>query len=286
MPNYVKKALERFQYNEKTHPQYSPHEYKYYKPTQKGTQQQALQQDTSTLLDQKETKIIQGIAGTFLYYARALDHTMLPALNEIASMQAHPTTATKKKCQQLLDYANTYPNVFIRYHANDMVLHVDSDAAYLVAPKARSRIAGFYHLSNHPSHCQTPQRNGAIMVECKTLRQVVSSATEAETAALFYNARNAIPIRHLLQSLGHQQPPTPIKTDNTTALGYVQNSIQQKKSKSWDMQFHWLRDRKKQKQFSYFWKSGKDSDGDYFTKHWPIIYHRQIRPKYVNDKPS
>ena len=84
-------------------------------------------------------------------------------------MQAHPTEATKQKCQQLLDYANTYPNIFIRYHANDMILHIDSDAAYLVAPKAKSRIAGFYHLTNHPSHCQTPQRNGAIMVECKTL---------------------------------------------------------------------------------------------------------------------
>ena len=160
---------------------------------------------------------------------------MLPAINEIASMQAHPTMETKSKCQQLLDYANTYPHCFIRYHANDMVLHIDSDAAYLVAPKARSRIAGFYHLTNHPSSCQTPQKNSAILVEHKTLRQVVSSAAEAETAALFYNARNAIPIRYLLECLGHKQAPTPIKTDNSTALGYVHNTIQQRKSKSWDM---------------------------------------------------
>ena len=134
--------------------------------------------------------------------------------------------------------------------------------------------------------CQTPQRNGAIMVECKTLRQVVSSAAEAETAGVFYNARNAIPIRHLLHCLGHIQPPTPIKTDNTTALGYIKRTIQQRKSKSWDMQFHWLRDREEQAQFYYFWKPGTENDGDYYTKHWPTIYHRQTRPKYIHDKSS
>ena len=119
-----------------------------------------------------------------------------------------------------------------------MILNVDSDAAYLVAPKARSRIAGFYHLTNHPSQCQQPQRNGAIMVECKTLRQVVSSAAEAETAGVYYNAQSTLPIRHLLHALEHPQPPTPIKTDNTTALGFIHDNIHQKRSKSWDMRFY------------------------------------------------
>ena len=49
-----------------------------------------------------------------------------------------------------MDYLHTYPNAYIRFYASDMILHVDSDAAYLVAPKARSRIAGCFHLSEHP----------------------------------------------------------------------------------------------------------------------------------------
>lgn len=48
-----------------------------------------------------------------------------------------------KKCNRLLDYVTTYPDVIIRYHASDMQLNADSDVAYLVAPKGRSRIAGF-----------------------------------------------------------------------------------------------------------------------------------------------
>ena len=45
-----------------------------------------------------------------------------------------------------MDYLHTYPNDYIRFYARDMILHIDSDAAYLVAPKSRSRIAGYFHL--------------------------------------------------------------------------------------------------------------------------------------------
>ena len=40
-----------------------------------------------------------------LYYARAVDPTMLVALSTIASEQASPTRETVKKVDQFLDYA-------------------------------------------------------------------------------------------------------------------------------------------------------------------------------------
>lgn len=46
----------------------------------------------------------------------------------------------------MLNYAVTYPNAILHFDANDRVLHVDSDAAYLVMPQTRSRIAGYYFL--------------------------------------------------------------------------------------------------------------------------------------------
>ena len=61
---------------------------------------------------------------------------MLPAINEISASQPQPTEDTNDKAQMLMDYANTYPSATIRYKASDMQLHVDSDAAYLVLPKA------------------------------------------------------------------------------------------------------------------------------------------------------
>ena len=32
-----------------------------------------------------------------------------------------------------MDYAATFPNTYVRYYASDMILNIDSDAAYLVA---------------------------------------------------------------------------------------------------------------------------------------------------------
>ena len=195
-----------------------------------------------------------------------------------------------------MDYVNTYPNAYIRYYASDMVLHIDSDAAYLVAPKARSRVAGYFHLSDNPrnfmsetrisdiSKTRKPTLNGAIHVECKTLRHVVSSAAEAETAGVYHNAQVAIPIRIVLQALDHTQPPTPIKTDNSTANGFIHDNIHQRRSKSWDMRYYWLRDRQTQQHFLFFWDKGSNNDADYFTKHFPAKYHRVKRPRYVQDK--
>jgi hypothetical protein len=80
----------------------------------------------------------------FLYYSRAVDPTMLVALNEIASQQEAPTTTTVKKTDMLMDYAHTNPDATIRHHASDMCLHADSDAAYLVQPKACSRVGGHF----------------------------------------------------------------------------------------------------------------------------------------------
>ena len=63
----------------------------------------------SLLLPKDEIKTIQLIIGSFLYYARALDCTILAVLNEIAYAQALLTEYTKEECQQLIDYIVTYP---------------------------------------------------------------------------------------------------------------------------------------------------------------------------------
>jgi len=80
---------------------------------------------------------------------------------------------------------------------------------------------------------------------------VVTSAAEAETHGVFHNAKTGLPIQHLLQSMGHPQKPFLIKTDNSTSAGYVNNNMQMKKSKTWDMYLHWLRN-KENKNYSRY----------------------------------
>ena len=66
-------------------------------------------------LDKEGKKYIQQVVGSFLYYARAVDMTILQALSEIASEQANPTKRTMKRTHQLLDYMATNPNAKVRF---------------------------------------------------------------------------------------------------------------------------------------------------------------------------
>ena len=117
-----------------------------------------------------------------------------------------------------------------------MQLHVDSDAAYLVAPKAKSCISGYFYCYDKATETPPkPPLNGPLHVECKVLRHVVTSAAEAETAGLFYNCQTALYLRCMLTALGHIQTSTPVKTDNGTAAQFVQDTIKNKRSKSWDV---------------------------------------------------
>ena len=113
---------------------------------------------------------------------------MLCALTDISRIQARPTKDTMAKAKWFLDYAATYPNAIIRYYASKIVLHIDSDAAYLVMPEARSVYAGHFYLSDWPHdkpNLPSTKRNGPILTTCKTICNVVSSAAEAETMGTF-----------------------------------------------------------------------------------------------------
>ena len=136
MPSYIPNLLKRFNHHcEK--PQHSPHEFIPVKFGSK-TRQLAMQPDTSPPLDATDTTYVQSVVGSLLYHGRAIDASILPALNAIAAQQSSPTAKVKEKCKRLLDYVATYPNPILRFYSSDMILTAESDVAYLVLPKARS----------------------------------------------------------------------------------------------------------------------------------------------------
>ena len=85
MPGYLNALLGRLQHVPKIYPQYSPHHYQPIVYGVKGTPQFATQPSTSPELSQADTRQLQSAVGSLLYYARALDCTMLPTLNQIGS---------------------------------------------------------------------------------------------------------------------------------------------------------------------------------------------------------
>ena len=105
MLGYVQRALQRFNHETPNKKQCQPYPHV---PIVYGNKTQyTAPDDTSPLLSEAGKKYIQQVTGVFLYYARAVDGTMLTALSAIASDRATPTTSTMAKCKQFLNYAAT-----------------------------------------------------------------------------------------------------------------------------------------------------------------------------------
>jgi hypothetical protein len=292
MPGYVKRALDRFAHPAPDRPQHAPFPWT---PPQYGAKvQMAENEDISPALGKEDTTRLQEIIGVLLFYARMIDNTMLVALGDLASAQANGTQATMNAAIHLLNYAATHPEATIRYKASDMVLHIVSDASYLSAPKARSRLAGYFFLSSNmettPADLEMPPPfNAPILINAKIIKTVVSSAAEAELGALFYNAQDGCTLRTSLEDLGHVQPATLIETDNSCAAGIANQTIKRKRSKAMDMKFYWIVDRVTQGQYRIKWRPGKGESkatpnaADYHSKHHSPAHHRLMRSRYLHE---
>jgi hypothetical protein len=116
--------------------------------------------------------------------------------------------------------------------------------------------------------------NGAILIVVKVVKHVMSPAAEAEIGAFFIKAKEGAVLRTTLEELGHKKPPTPMEMDNTTATGYSNGTIKQKRTKARDMRFYWIKDRVKQGQFNVYWGPGFQNLADYFTKHHSPAHHK------------
>ncbi len=88
------------------------------KPIKYGKENQAPSPLNDSLqLDEAGKKQSQQIVGSFLYYARAVNPTILMTLSEISSQQSAPTENTMKRVNQFLDCENPWLS-FVDDHHN------------------------------------------------------------------------------------------------------------------------------------------------------------------------
>ena len=71
----------------------------------------------------------------------------------------------------------------------------------------------------------------------------MSSVDEAEACGTFHNRKTDIEMQPALITLDHEKLATPLKTKHSTTEGFVNLGMKPKRSKIWDMKFHWLRDK-------------------------------------------
>jgi hypothetical protein len=129
MPGYINNALAHFKHERPKRKQYSPH--RHVAPIYGAHAQYVEPEKASHLLDKSNKMNVQAVTGTLLYYARAVNSTILTALNTIATQQAAPTESTLEEVKQLLDYCTSQEEAIVTYNASDMILAVHSNASYL-----------------------------------------------------------------------------------------------------------------------------------------------------------
>ena len=162
------------------------------------------------LLDKKKNTKVYQVVGKILFYARELDSNMLMGLNTIATQQDHAKARTGTFVTNILNFCATYTDAVLTFDASDTILHIHTDASFLLEPKAKSQAGGYFYLSDFPADPTKAMHNSPIHVLCQILRNILASASEAELAAIFKNAQMGDIIRATLWDLGHIQHPTPL----------------------------------------------------------------------------
>jgi hypothetical protein len=190
MLGYIKKLLLKYKHKMPSKQQHCPYAPS---PKQYGTKSQApFLIDISLNLSPKEIKEIQHVISSILYYARAVNITVLMALSSIAIEQSKGTTNRMAKMKQLLDYLATYPEATIHFRVSDMILNVHLYALYLSEPNACSQACGHFFMGWSPKDGDPIRLNGAFYTSCAILRFVVASAAEAKLGTLFLNCKEGI----------------------------------------------------------------------------------------------
>ena len=133
MSGYIEKSIQKFQHLKPKQPQHDPPDWTI--PAYGSKVQYAHTKPELTTLEPSGTQQVQSIMSNLLYYSRAVYPTMISALKYISIQQSKPTAHNINKYNHLLDYAATYPNVVIRYHASGMIIHSDTNDACIVLPK-------------------------------------------------------------------------------------------------------------------------------------------------------
>ncbi len=108
MPGYIDKTFAHFGHPHPATPQNQPHPHTI--PTYSATVQYAKPLDDTLPASKEDQKLIRQVIGILLYYARAVDSTLLVALSSLASAQAAPTQHTTTLVRWLLDYVASNPD--------------------------------------------------------------------------------------------------------------------------------------------------------------------------------
>jgi hypothetical protein len=202
----------------------------------------------STPVSPAEKTWIQQVVESLLFYARALDLSLLTAVCQLSSHQSTPTQHDLSSAHRLLNYVSSHPNPHKTIHPSSMALWACTDASFLSRPKSGSVVGCSVGLGDPPpyllnsppeSHRQswrdkqslvrasrllqsrpsypTPPlvtHNAPLHAFCQRIPVVVASVAEAECAATFGGGQVLVELTLLVVATPNSHPLSYSSTTN------------------------------------------------------------------------
>ena len=272
----VPKSLARFDKENSIKRRKTPSKYV---PPVYGTNDVDTEKETVVKHVPEMKNFVQSANGTYLFYGRIIDYSILEQTNTIGQSQGNPTTDTVDQVNHLIGYLKEYPDTKLVIKGNDMQLRVMYDASFMTAHARKSKGGAIYYLANVNDPKELTENIfdvDAFIIPC-----MCASVAEAEYATAFHSGQKAYFYRNVLEFLDYPQLATPFYGDNKIAIDISNDACKLRKAKAIDKSYHWFRDRCRLKDFESKWICSEDNVADYFTKPLPLSRHKQIVSKIV-----
>lgn len=199
------------------------------------------------------------LIGSLMYLAVGTRADIAFAVSTLSQFLENPSELHWKAAKRVLRYLAGTCNMGIEYRSSNManILTAYSDADYGTCSDTRKSISGVILILN----------NGPVIWFSRKQGVVATSTTYAEYIAVYDATKEIVWTRRVLQELGlHQVKPTTLYCDNMAAEQLVKNPTFHRRTKHFDIKFHYTRDIVKQRDLLVEHIASNEQLADILTK--------------------
>lgn len=159
--------------------------------------------------------------------------------------------------KRVLRYLKGTAHLGLMLGGKPVILTTYTDSDYAGCPYTRRSTSGY---------C-TIVAGGCVSWRARKQPTVATSSTEAEYRAAYEGAQETVWLRQLLQDFGYQQTsPTNLLCDNQGSIALQKNPLYQSRSKHFEKNYHWIREKVEDKTISPVYVPTAEMLADFLTK--------------------